>query len=230
MSTWEPELSHLHNTAANDCSEIHRQRVLKIDEKQLNVKSQGSLKRSRRPRLLYHADVFHLCLLCSPTFRTLHLWSRLSARLPPLSPLRFTLSVDTPPLLPLSLCFTGGGGPSLPPAPTITQNLLSIVPFDFFQMCHVLTSISPTFHYQTVRLLFFLPPVSPLVSLWLMNTILHLWSFHCPHSGHSHAWRFIITISHPHTYPSLPSSLKHGLISHFSIAWIPENSIHKFHS
>ncbi len=137
---WAPEsaeLAHLHNTADNDCSETHRH-VLKMDWTQLNVKSQGSLKLPRCSWLLYHADVFYLCRLCSPTFWTLRLWSRLSARLPPLSllPLLFTLSIDTPPLL--SLCFTGGGGGGglcLPPAPaSITQNLLSNVPFDFFQM------------------------------------------------------------------------------------------------
>lgn len=63
------------------------------------MNSQGVFELSCQPRWLCHADVFHLCLLCSPTFWTLHLWSRLSARLPALPPLLFTLSTDTPPHL-----------------------------------------------------------------------------------------------------------------------------------
>lgn len=82
-------------------------------------------KLSRQPWWPCHASVFHLCRLCSPTFWTLHLWSRLSARPPPLSPLLFTLSIDTPPPpLPLSLCFTGGGWLSLPPGLAITRKPL----------------------------------------------------------------------------------------------------------
>lgn len=119
--------------------------------------------------------------LCSLTFRTLHLWSRLSARLPP-SPLRFTLGIDTPPLS----CFTErGGGLSPPPARTITRNLLSLVPFDSFQMCHILTfsllhiySLSFFHLFQCIFSMFHLGP-----SVCLMMDIL--------------VWRLTIIIGHP---------------------------------
>lgn len=190
-TTWALEsakVTHWHDaTADNDCSgDTPACLISRLDTiKMWNL--QEFWKLSRQPWWLCHADVFHLCLLCSPTFWTLHLWSRLSVRRPPLSPLLFTLSIDTPtPPLPLSLCFTGGGWLSLPPGLAITRNLLSIAPFDFSQMCHVPTSISFTFHCQTLKLLFVLPFISHLVSLWLMNTCYKVDPvvFFFPYSGH----------------------------------------------
>ena len=196
------------------CLEIHRH-VLKIDEKQLNVKSQGSLKRSRRPWLLHHADVFHLRRLCSPTFWTplLHLWSRLSASFS--SPFHLEHWHPTNPSF-LCHCVSqdGGEGLSLPPAPTITRNLLSIVPFDFFHMCHVLTSISFTFHSQTIK--FALCSSSCFSSGFTLahENFVHLWSFCFPHSGHpcvdhhyqpSSHFLTIFTIFTMHTWSHLSS-------------------------
>lgn len=92
------------------------------------------------------------------------------------------------PLL-LCHCFMGkGGGLCHPPAPAITQNLPSIDPFDFFQMCHVLTSISLKFHSQTLKLLFVLPLVSPLVSLWLVNPCP---CYTCGHFVFASFWTFL---------------------------------------
>lgn len=146
----ENRLSHLHNTADKDCCSGETQAC---PENRLNtIKSE--ISRIFQPWLLYRADAFHLCLLYSPTFWSLHLWSCFGARLPPPS-LYFTLSIDT---LPLSLCFTAGGGGgwlNLPLAPAITQNLLSLVPFHFFQMCNVLTAVS-LMHSQSSGSLFFL--------------------------------------------------------------------------
>lgn len=52
-----------------------------------------------------------------------------------------------------------------------------------FQICHVLTSIPFTFHSQNLKLLFVLPFVSLLFSLWFMSCILGPVVF--PWRGHS---------------------------------------------
>lgn len=110
------------------------------------------MKVSRRPWSLYHADVFHLCLLCSPTFWTLHLWSRLGAR--------------------------------LPPAPAITQNLSSIVPFDFSQMRHVLTSISLPIYSHQAALSSSSCFSSGFTAAYEHLSKLHLWSSCFPQYGY----------------------------------------------
>lgn len=181
------------------CLEIHRH-VLKIDEKQLNVKSQESLKRSRRPWLLYHADVFHLRLLCSPTFWTPPIFDLASV---PLSPLRFTLSIDTPPTPSfLCHCVSQEGEKDwvclqLQPSHKTSCLLFLLI------SSRCATSWPPSPSHFIPKLSsshFVLPLVSPLVSLWLIKNLsmFHLWSFCFPRSGHP-----CVEARHHHQHPHL---------------------------
>lgn len=109
-----------------------------MDLTHLNVRSQGSLRLPRRRWLLYHADVFHLRSPLFSNFWTLHLWSRLSARSLSPSPLLFTLSIDTTPFL--CHCVSQEEDWVCLQLQPSHKNPSSSVAFDFFQMCHVLTS------------------------------------------------------------------------------------------
>lgn len=181
-------------------------------------------KLSRQPWWPCHASVFHLCRLCSPTFWTLHLWSRLSARPPPLSPLLFTLSIDTPPPpLPLSLCFTGGGWLSLPPGLAITRKplvncsfwFLPNVPRPDLHLLHISlpnsqVALCSSFHFSSGFTVAY-EHVTKLVLLFFSPLF---WTFLF---GGSSSLSVVLILHHLYLQASV-----HGLISHISIAWIPE--------
>lgn len=169
----------------------------------------GSLRNFHSlPRLLCHADAFHLrSSLFSNfflTFPSLISLQRLVCLPLPVSPLhlerwhRQPTPTHAPPPKPcLLLCHCvsqggGGGWLSLPPGLAITQNHLSTSPFDFFQMCHVLTSISL---YPNPADLLFVLVFAFLPCLFYM---LFSWSS-SPHFGNS-------CLEAHHRFHSLPSS------------------------
>lgn len=114
---------------------------------------------------------------------------------------------------PLSLCFTGGGGLTLPPGPAITQNLSPIVRF-WFPPDVPRPQPPSSSHFIHISLFFSL--VCPLVSLWL-----YLWS-PTHHYGHP--------CVKAHHHPCRSSSyylfiFKAGfvVIFFFYFSWIPKN-------
>lgn len=101
--------------------------------------------------------------------------------------------------LPLSLCFTGGGGLSLPPAPAITQNLLFYCSFWFLPDVPHPDLHLPPILFPIYEVALCCPLVSSLVSLFHSSTLVHVTpAVPVFLMTVSLVWRLIIIISHPH--------------------------------